>query len=185
MAVFVEAISVIIKRDAIENSFPGGWEGFVGDAPNKTLCADAEIARIGFMDGKDMEVYISRLVEFGLIHLQKGKAQDIVIIDQQQGPSSECEWIEFGHIPLDDEGTQVVAACRFKGSTSQDLIFPDGWEYDRSLSKSLTYVPRDRIDDRLELNRRENGLDVYLDRKTGKEVYTGRTDSGDIKNGAQ
>jgi hypothetical protein len=40
MAVLVEAISVIIKRTAIDEKWPGGWEAFVRDVPNRTLCFD-------------------------------------------------------------------------------------------------------------------------------------------------
>jgi len=40
MPVLVEATSVIIKRSAIDEKWPGGWESFVRDVPNQTLCAD-------------------------------------------------------------------------------------------------------------------------------------------------
>jgi len=46
MTVLVEGISVIIKREVIERKFPGGWQDFVKDVPNQTLCADDELARI-------------------------------------------------------------------------------------------------------------------------------------------
>lgn len=47
MAVLVEAISIIIKRNVIEEKFPNGWEGFILEAPNGSLCADDELARVG------------------------------------------------------------------------------------------------------------------------------------------
>ena len=37
MAVLVEAIAVLVRRDRIHESCPGGREGYVGDAPNRTL----------------------------------------------------------------------------------------------------------------------------------------------------
>jgi hypothetical protein len=37
MAVLVEAISVIVRRDAIDGAFDGGWRGFVSSVPNVTL----------------------------------------------------------------------------------------------------------------------------------------------------
>ena len=48
MAVLVEAIAVLVRRDRIHESCPGGREGYVGDAPNRTLCADRLIALVEF-----------------------------------------------------------------------------------------------------------------------------------------
>ena len=55
MAVLVEATSVIVRREKLEAAYPGGWAGFVADCPNKTLCADRHLARIGFMSPVDVE----------------------------------------------------------------------------------------------------------------------------------
>ena len=53
MAVLVEAISVIVRRDAINRSYDGGWAGFLSHVPNNTLCADHELARVGFSGDRD------------------------------------------------------------------------------------------------------------------------------------
>ena len=58
MSVLVEGISVIIKRKKIDEMFPGGWDAFVEDVPNRTLCADDELARVGFMSSPDAEAFI-------------------------------------------------------------------------------------------------------------------------------
>ena len=58
MAILVEAISVVIKRSVIDQKFPGGWEAFVEDCPNRTLCADSALARVGFMTPVDVESYV-------------------------------------------------------------------------------------------------------------------------------
>jgi hypothetical protein len=55
VAVLVEATSVIVRRGKLEAAYSGGWSGFVADCPNKTLCADRHIARIGFMSPLDVE----------------------------------------------------------------------------------------------------------------------------------
>ena len=57
MAVLVEGISVIVRRDAIESKYDGGWDTFVDNVPNATLCADDEIARVGFMGPADVEAF--------------------------------------------------------------------------------------------------------------------------------
>ncbi len=69
MAVLIEAISVVIKRIAIGEKFPDGWEVFVSDVPNKTLCADGKLARVAFMDPVDAESYIMDLEQYGILLL--------------------------------------------------------------------------------------------------------------------
>ena len=49
MAVLCEAISVVVRRDAIDKYFKGGWIKFVDDVPNSTMCTDGELVRVGFM----------------------------------------------------------------------------------------------------------------------------------------
>jgi hypothetical protein len=50
MAVLVEAISVVVRHDAIDKRFLGGWQGFLDQVPNNTFCGDGFFARVGFMN---------------------------------------------------------------------------------------------------------------------------------------
>jgi hypothetical protein len=38
MAVLVEAMSVEVRRDAIDARYPGSWQGFLRAVLNRTLC---------------------------------------------------------------------------------------------------------------------------------------------------
>ena len=49
MAVLVEALSVIIRLAAIEHVYEDGWSSFVELVPSQMLCADDDLARVGFM----------------------------------------------------------------------------------------------------------------------------------------
>lgn len=175
MAVLIEAISVIIKRSAIEDKFPGGWDGFLSDVPNQTLCADDELVRVGFMTPADVESYVKHLEEFGLRYLVNGLATDIVVADQQRGLAAPGNWAEFGHVSLDEESATRVAACRAKNSTLNTLASPPGWQYEGSFSQTFGFVPSEHVDRSLKFLRHEDGVDVYLNKLTGKEVYVGRT----------
>jgi len=175
MAVLVEGISVIIRRKIIEEKFPGGWDAFVEDVPNQTLCADDELARIGFMSPADVRAYVKHLEGHGFKYLSQERAVDLVVADQLQGPVTQCDWGQFGHVAVGGNESQQVAACRAVGSTLKMLIFPDGWQYEGSLSQSFGFVPEDRPENGLTFLRRENNLDVYHNSLTGKEVYIGRT----------
>ncbi len=186
MAVLVEAISVIIRRDSIVAKYPGGWDSFVDAVPNATLCHDADIARVGFMVPPDIETFISRLTQAGLVFLAHGKAQDLAVVDQQRGLTTDCDWLEFAKLPFGKAGGKVSACWFFNGprvaagihfrGKAMDLATPPGWSFEESLSHRFGFVPTGQVNERLQFLRKDNGVDVYLDRETGKETFVGRID---------
>lgn len=99
MPVLVEGISVILRLDTIEENYPGGWEGFARDCPNNSLCADGDLARVGFMSPQDTERYVSSIASHGLTYLDDGEAVDLVVANQQRGFAAPCGWAELGEVP--------------------------------------------------------------------------------------
>ena len=83
MAVLLEAISVVVRRDVIDSRFPGGWNEFVLFVPNATLCADDHLARVGFMQPSEVEDFVVALEAHGILFVSDGAARDMVVIDQQ------------------------------------------------------------------------------------------------------
>jgi hypothetical protein len=179
MAVLVEGISVIIRADALDERFPGGWEAFRASAPNRTLCADGELVRVGFMSPPDVEAFVCTLSNHDIRYAIEGKARDLVVVDQMGGAMIACDWMEFGHVNLDGNSNRRVAACRRVGSDSRQVVMPEGWSFETSLSASYGFVPIDHIDRSLRLLRHENGVDVYVNDLTGKEVFVGGTSGGE------
>jgi len=186
MAVLVEAISVIVRKDAIERKYAGGWNAFVEAVPNATLCADDDIARIGFMSPEDVEAFERRLQRHGFVFLDHGKAIDFAVADQQRGLTTECDWLEFGKLHF-DEGEGKVSACWFFDAprvawgthtrgTSMQLATLKDWEFEGSLSQQFGFVPSGQENNRLKFLRNDDGIEVYLDVDTGKEVCIGRTE---------
>jgi hypothetical protein len=191
MAVLVEAISAIIRRKAINDKFVNGWEGFQGIVPNNTLCFDDDIARVGFMSPQDIQGFVHQLQERGLTFLKENKAIDIAVVDQQCGPTTECEWLIFSHLNI-NEASDKVAVCwlapanriniagihmpeNWQPGGKIKLATPDGWIYENSLSKQFKFVENQQINKDMIFLDRENGLNVYLDLNTGKKLYEGRT----------
>jgi hypothetical protein len=174
MAVLVEAISVITRVDTILKAVPGGWDGFKRIVPNSTLCADTEIARVGFMSPVDVESFIKKLTGLGLEFLCDGAAVDIAVADQIHGLTSACAWLEFGRAPSGDKGGRV-AACRLTGSKSKELVTPLDWKFENSLSSTYAFVPNEHMKKAVQYVRHENGLDVYYNPLTDKEGFVGRT----------
>ena len=175
MAVLIEAISVIISVFAIEEKFPGGWSEFKAMVPNQTLCSDTEIARVGFMEPADVEAFIAELTTSSLIFLMQGSAIDIAVVDQQRGPTVQCDWLEVGHIDLGGNTSHRVAAARLVNSDISQIVTPDNWQFEGSLSHTFGFSPTESRKAGLNLLRVENGMEVYLNELTGKEVYVGRT----------
>jgi hypothetical protein len=124
VAVFVEFISVVVRRDAIDERYKGGWDSFVDDVPNRTMCADRHLARVGFMSPTDAKIYVDSLERKGLTYLRDGKAVDLVVVDELRGPMVDCDWIEHGQTALDAE--RSVRACRMHRDDDPHVIFPEG-----------------------------------------------------------
>ena len=171
----VEAISVVIRADRLLNAFNSDFEAFKAVVPNRTLCADDELVRVGFMSPQDTEAFVQRLEELGLAYLRDGAAVDLVVVDQQRGPMAPCDWLDFGRVEVDDAGNRVSAA-RLAGSQSLDVVTPEGWEFSESLSAKFGFVPNEHIEKGLQFLRREDGLDVYWNPLTKSEVFIGRAD---------
>jgi hypothetical protein len=179
MAVLIEGISVVVRRPRIDALYPGGWKGYVSDCPNRTLCADPDLARIGFMDPADVQAFVNRLESLGFVFYRDNDAVDLVVVDQQEGPTTACSWLEFGHVSV--EGNRL-AVCRLAGSKDLTLVMPDGWTYEGSLSASFGFLPTEEAKRELRFLRHDNGVDVFLHLPTGREVYVGRTDE-DVSDG--
>lgn len=175
MAILIEGISVVIRADALLAAFANSWEAFKETVLNKTLCADGELVRVGFMSPDDVQQYVQMLEARGLRYVNDGRAMDMVVIDQQKGAAIACDWIDFGQISLDNDGSKCVAACRLNGSTSRALMKPDGWQYEMSLSSQYGFSPSEADGRGLRFLRREEGLDVYWSELSGKEVFVGRS----------
>ena len=178
MAVLAEGISVVIRADRLLQLFENDWDAFKAIVPNQTLCADNELVRVGFMVAADVKAFVDGLAAHGLIYVAEGAAQDLAVVDQMRGPLVRCDWIEFGQIELDGDPKQRVAACRLVGSTQSVVITPEGWSFEKSLSSSFGFVPNEQDGKSLTFLRHQDGMDVYHNRLTGKEVFIGRTSRG-------
>ena len=153
MAVLVEAISVVVRRIAIDARLTGGWPRFVADAPNATLCADEALARVGFMSPADAKSFIDHLEQHGLRFMVDGTCRDLAVVDQVRGPTMPVEWLEYAAIPYGPSGGKVAACWLFEGprlaagvhlpGKSMELAKPVGWRYEGSLSAKFTFVPTD------------------------------------------
>jgi hypothetical protein len=172
--VLIEAISVVVRRDAIEQKFVGGWLAFLAGIPNNTLCFDDEVARVGFMSPEDVQAFVRDLESLGLRYLAEGEAQEIAVVDQLQGFMTAVSWLEIARAHDDELGGSVVI-CRLVGSSDETIAVPDRWKLSGSMSERAGFMTDEQAKKDLMFLRSDGGLDVYLNKTTGKEVYLGRT----------
>jgi tetratricopeptide (TPR) repeat protein len=168
MAVLVEGISVVVRRDALERKLRHGWDDFVDLVPNST---DGVLAAVSFMTPFDVGAFVSTLVERGLVFVEGEEAVDFAVVDQRTGPTGPASWLQCGIL---DDFSVRVAACWIQGQAPGRVAMFDGWKYEESLSYRHTFVPNKAMDDRLKPLRREGGNDVYRDLWTGDELFAGR-----------
>jgi hypothetical protein len=142
MAVLLEAISVVIRRQAVVDRFPGGWTAFVDAAPNGTLCADDHLVRLGFMAPPEVEDFVTGLEPHGIQFVADGSLKDIAVIDQQRGPLVACDWLEFGRITLPTGPTHIIGACRLVGDEGTSLSVPPDWTYEGSPTEMFGLDPQ-------------------------------------------
>jgi hypothetical protein len=137
MAVLIEGISVIIPTNTLRDRHTGGWDAFLAEAPNLTLCADGDLARLGFLTPDEAHAYCLHLETRGLRGLtDAGEAADFAVIDQLRGPLAPCPWLELGLVACAEGGP--LRAARLLGSTDEQVAVPPGWTWDSSLTKQLT-----------------------------------------------
>lgn len=169
MAVLVEAISVIVRRNAITERFSGGWRRFIATVPNSTLCSDEGLARVGFMSPPDVEAYVSRLEKGGLTFVRDGQAVDMAVVDQMRGPTMPAEWLEFARLSLGGTENKVAACWLFEGprvvagihmpTNGMSIATPDGWTYEDSLSANFKFVENEATQENMTFLRHENSTD--------------------------
>ena len=167
MAVLCEGISVVIKVRSIDEFYKGGREDFKKRIPNSTMCSDGELVRIGFLSPPEVREYIDELIENGLQFMPEELSvetangvmsfleeirndDDIIVVDQQKGAMTPCDWIEFTHLSIDDDDNKIAACWLFEGermgygihmpAEGFDISTPDGWSFEGSLSHQFSFV---------------------------------------------
>ena len=175
MAVLIEAISVVIRCDAMMTLYAGGQAAFMQDVPNASLRADGSLAAVSFMVPDDVRAYVDLLESRGLTYIADDHAVNIVVIDQTTGLRAVCDWVQTGESDLDGVAGRTIMVCQLAGEPWSQIAMPQGWQYDTSLSARARYVSGHEVPAHLELLDVVDGIERYRDRKTGEILYRGRS----------
>jgi hypothetical protein len=170
----VEGITVVIRCRAILQSYTGGQAKFMADIPNSSIRADGELAAVTFMTPSTARNYVHTLEEHGLKYFDGEQARDLVVVDQRTGLRAPCTWAVFGSTNWNDNDGQLISICQFTPSSVGEVVSPQGWKYEGSLSAQGIYVPADNIPPDLRLLRQEQDRDVFWDEARERELYVYR-----------
>ena len=164
MAIYCEAINVIISRLTANQVVDGGCARLEEQFPGGSIWGDEELLRFGFMAPNDAETWVEHLQSSGLRfseNLPEGPTFiDIAVIDQFRGLNALCAWIE----------TEIVNGHRwawFIGHRPQSFELP---EY--ANGKEMHFIPH-AVAEGLPIFS-EVGMDVTIDQQTGKSMFIGR-----------
>ena len=171
VAVLIEAISVVVLRHRIVESYPGGWAAFKREVPNGTLCYDTHLARVGFMSSQDVRHWVKQLEMSGLSFEVEERAVDMAVVDQLQGLTVRCDWLRWGELPIDDA---FVAAAWVPSDTERHLATPAEWSFHGSLSDQHTFIPEeDELSHRFDVVGEGSGVLEIQDKMTGARKFLG------------
>ena len=97
MAVLCQAVTVVAGVETIEAKYPHGLDGFLADSGGKRY-SDGVLAAASFMSPADVKRYVDGLTDLlGFEFVDENQAaMEIVVIDQQSGPTALCDWVVTG-----------------------------------------------------------------------------------------
>lgn len=164
MAVIIEAFTVIVRNSTLEAKYPGGRAAFAADCLNQTYCDDGNLSRVAFMHSADVQAFTEDLARKGLVSVAEDCAIDVAVVSSEHGLQvGTCNWLLFATF-------KGVPIAWEDGKSPAPLVGPPGYE----LGRPVQYVTAEAARERLVFLRTENGVDVYLDKTTGKEMYSSR-----------
>ena len=150
MALIVTAFDLVARVDAL----PGGAEALAQAAPNNTFCTDNVLARLSFMNLEDRERFVSGMSAVWDGSLARVDKRTLV---------SDAEWLRCGRYA-------GVDAVWLDGAPPGPLVVPVNWT-----PGDLEFATWDEVKDHLEYIGVQGNVEVYIDKRTGKKLYTGRT----------
>lgn len=174
--VLIEAMCVVIRRQAVEERYSGGWEAFSKSIPTGAFCYDDDLASVGFMDPSDATAFMESLTAMGLRPGDTQASVDYVGVQQVKGPVTPSPWLKFHYGKIEH---MTLSLCFLADKPPKPSVCAPGhWKYEGSLSENPNILPQSAVGDRLRYLRREGGVEVYFDLQTNKEVYVARPTIG-------
>lgn len=164
MAVYCEAISILVRRNVADEKVAGGCAFLAETFPGGSMWGDESLLRFGFMAPSDVGLWANHLEGLGLIFTfeEEGllKFLDFAVVDQIIGLTTNCDWLT----------SEVIEGHRWAWTGdrhTQTFLFPEivADNQMKFISNSLA--------DELPFATSDN-LDVTIDSSSGKPLFVGR-----------
>lgn len=161
MAIPIEGFSVVAQLDRIRPLLDDGSVS----PPNSTALADAHLWKCSFMARNDAAKFLATLGQRGLNVSQGPDPEAVLASEFDRSVEPYCEWLRLA--------AREKAVIGWKEGTNPETVTaPAGW--DPKVGSGLIF--RDPASMHfLEFLRLEDNVEVFLNKKTGEEVYIGRT----------
>ena len=160
MAIPIEGFSVVAQFNRIQHLLDD--ESLT--VPNSTAISDSHIWRCSFMAEADAMKFLRTLRELGL-NVEQGPDSDVVLATEfDRSVEPYCEWLRTG------VWDKAVIAWK-EGTSPETVTAREGW--DPKMGSGLEFHDPSSMQF-LEFLRLEDSVEVFLNKKTGKEVYIGR-----------
>lgn len=175
MPVLIEGLSVVIRRDSVNRLYAGGLPRLEAVAPylaaaGDTFCADDNLVALAFMAPADVRWWCGELEAASGGALVVG--DEVAVVDMATARTTlPCTWLELVHYR---EGTGDVLAARLVGDASDELVVPEGWSWETSMTKNCIFVPNSAAGTNLTRLEQRDGLESYRDELTGEVHHLSR-----------
>ena len=167
MAVIIEAITVVVRRDAARRAFAGNDAPLATLAPNRSGRQDEHLYAIGFMNQLDAEAFVRRALEpRGLTWTQGDEAVDLTLVYQHTGLLHYTPWLEVGQYPV--EGGAVTAAW-LSGTEPGALSTHSFWNFKGYMQ--ISSAPLEGNDAWQEIPSDDPRQRAFLNLETGEKRY--------------
>ena len=165
MSVLIEALSLVIQRITLDLSWPGGADAFLEamcapDCPARRLCSDDKLVSVSFFSPDDALAVVAGLRENGLIELDDQRFHDLALVDQREGPTMPCAWLEW------KQHRDGFTYAWLAGTEPGDMAAPADWTAEQSARLTRTDL-RDEPGRMLKLAE-EGDIETWLDFQTGQ-----------------
>ena len=142
MAILLEAINVVIKREMVETKCKGGFLGLLEDISYFKLPfhMDRELFRIGFGDPDTLHRFLPALGKRGL-----NFTDDWCIVDMMSGPTRPCNWLGFGRQMFFKNGSNIGVSFDsysigwLKSKTHSGIVCNENFEYTIAAPKDWNF----------------------------------------------
>ena len=164
MSILIEALSLVVRRITLDVSYPGGADAFLeamcaDDCPARRLCSDDKLLSVSFFTPDDATTVVDSLRKHGIVELEGNTLHELAIIDQREGPTLPCDWLEWR------QHRDGFTYAWLAGTEPGDMAAPADWTAEQSRGLTRRDL-RDEAGRMLKLA--EDGeLETWLDFRTG------------------